>query len=87
LKVDFGQVIGDMLGDLMSSTQPIEVKIFGNESNQLQALSKKVSAVVGKVSGTADVFNGIVLSGPTVDIQPRFGALAQYGITPASFQV
>ncbi|HEY5507273.1 MAG TPA: efflux RND transporter permease subunit, partial [Paludibacter sp.] len=26
LKVDFGQVIGDMLGDLMSSTQPIEVK-------------------------------------------------------------
>nr|WP_121273779.1 efflux RND transporter permease subunit [Pedobacter schmidteae] len=86
LKVDFGQVIGDMLGDLMSSTQPIEVKIFGNNQEVLEKLSKKVAGIVGKVSGTADVFNGIVLSGPTVSIQPDFSALAQYGISPASFQ-
>lgn len=26
LRVDFGQVIGDMLGDLMASVQPVEVK-------------------------------------------------------------
>ena len=32
LQVDFGQVIGDMLGDLMSSTQPIEIKILVNHS-------------------------------------------------------
>jgi multidrug efflux pump subunit AcrB len=31
LRIDFGQVIGDMLGDLMTSVQPIEVKIFGND--------------------------------------------------------
>src|SRR5262249_23853634 len=30
LRVDFGQLIGDMLGDLMTSVQPIEVKIFGD---------------------------------------------------------
>ena len=30
LTVDFGQVISDMLGDLMSSVQPIEIKIFEN---------------------------------------------------------
>lgn len=87
LKVDFGQVIGDMLGDLMSSTQPIEVKIFGNEQDKLQALSKKVADIVGHVKGTADVFDGIILSGPTVNIQPNFSLLAQYGITPASFQL
>jgi Cu/Ag efflux pump CusA len=28
LRVDFGQVIGDMLGDLMSSVSPIEVKVL-----------------------------------------------------------
>lgn len=86
LVVDFGQVIGDMLGDLMSSTQPIEVKIFGNDQQKLQDLSKQVSTIVAKVNGTADVFNGIVLSGPTVGIQPNFAMLAQYGITPLSFQ-
>ncbi|MNJ93975.1 Cobalt-zinc-cadmium resistance protein CzcA [compost metagenome] len=86
LKVDFGQIIGDMLGDLMSSTQPVEVKIFGNDQFALEALSRKVADVLRKVSGTADVFDGIVLSGPTVSIQPNFSELAQYGITPASFQ-
>jgi CzcA family heavy metal efflux pump len=86
LTVDFGQVIGDMLGDLMSSTQPIEVKIFGNEQDKLQVLSREVAAIIKQVKGTADVFNGIILSGPTVNIQPHYASLAQYGITPASFQ-
>ncbi|MBB6236425.1 CzcA family heavy metal efflux pump [Pedobacter sp. AK013] len=86
LVVDFGQVIGDMLGDLMSSTQPIEVKIFGNDQEKLQALSKKVANIVSHVDGTADVFDGIVLSGPAVSIQPNFVLLAQYGISPLSFQ-
>lgn len=87
LVVDFGQVIGDMLGDLMSSTQPIEIKIFGNDQQKLQALSKQVADLVSRVSGTADVFDGIVLSGPTVNVQPNFAMLAQYGVTPASFQL
>lgn len=41
LQVDFGQVIGDMLGDLISSVQPIEVKIFGDDISHLQELSKR----------------------------------------------
>lgn len=86
LVIDFGQVIGDMLGDLMSSTQPIEVKIFGNDQEKLQVLSKKVADLVSHVDGTADVFDGIVLSGPTVNIQPNFTMLAQYGVSPVSFQ-
>jgi len=86
LVIDFGQVIGDMLGDLMSSTQPIEVKIFGNDQEKLQILSKKVADLVSHLSGTADVFDGIVRSGPTVNIQPNFTMLAQYGVSPASFQ-
>ncbi len=33
LRIDFGQVIGDMLGDLMTSVQPIAIKIFGNDAD------------------------------------------------------
>ncbi|WP_200890755.1 efflux RND transporter permease subunit [Pedobacter lusitanus] len=86
LVIDFGQVIGDMLGDLMSSTQPIEVKIFGNEQDKLKELSKQVAELTGKVTGTADVFNGIVIAGPSINIQPDFALLSQYGITPGDFQ-
>ncbi|MGN6400368.1 MAG: efflux RND transporter permease subunit, partial [Flavisolibacter sp.] len=87
LKIDFGQVIGDMLGDLMESVQPIEIKIFGDNISRLHQLSEQVGRVVEGVEGTADVFNGIVISGPSVSIIPNNLALAQYGLTPQSLQV
>ena len=86
LRIDFGQVIGDMLGDLMTSTQPIEIKIFGDNQQKLQELSRQMAGLVSGVSGTADVFNGIVIAGPSVSIIPDFARLAQFGITPASLQ-
>ncbi|MEO6759891.1 MAG: efflux RND transporter permease subunit, partial [Saprospiraceae bacterium] len=86
LTVDFGQVIGDMLGDLMSSAQPIEIKLFGEDRNQLQALSRQAAGLLEAIPGTADVFDGIVIAGPSVNVEPEFTRLAQFGITPANLQ-
>lgn len=86
LRIDFGQVIGDMLGDLMTSVQPVEVKIFGDNQQQLQILSKQVADLVSGVKGTADVFDGIVIAGPSVSIEPDYSKLAQFGITPVNLQ-
>jgi len=86
LRIDFGQVVGDMLGDLMASVQPIEVKIFGNDQKKLRELSRKVAGIVENIPGTADVFDGIVIAGPTISIKPNTVALEQFGITPANLQ-
>ncbi|HEX7905450.1 MAG TPA: efflux RND transporter permease subunit [Chitinophagaceae bacterium] len=86
LQIDFGQVIGDMLGDLMESVQPIEIKIFGSDNNKLQSLSAQVAKVVEQVDGAADIFNGIVISGPSVSIVPDNTQLAQFGLTPTALQ-
>ena len=86
LTIDFGQVISDMLGDLMSSVAPIEIKIFGNDQQTLQKLSRQVSEEVSKVNGTADVFDGIVIAGPSLTLKPDYAKLAQYGLSPADLQ-
>ncbi|HEY4966337.1 MAG TPA: efflux RND transporter permease subunit [Puia sp.] len=86
LRIDFGQVITDMLGDLMTSVQPVEVKIFGENQEQLHALSKQVADIVSSVKGTADVFDGIVIAGPSITITPDYGKLGQFGITPGGLQ-
>ena len=86
LRVDFGQVIGDMLGDLMTSVQPIEIKIFGDDNNKLQELAKQVSSVVENVKGTADVFDGITITGPSITIDPDYSKIGQFGITASSLQ-
>jgi CzcA family heavy metal efflux pump len=86
LQIDFGQVIGDMLGDLMESAQPIEIKIFGDDQAKLNDLARKVASIVDSIPGTADVFDGIVIAGPSVDIDPDMDKLAQYRLTPADLQ-
>ena len=86
LRIDFGQVIGDMLGDLMASVQPIEIKIFGDNQQKLQEVSKQAAEIVSSIKGTADVFDGIVIAGPSVSVLPDYAKLAQYGITPANLQ-
>jgi len=86
LTVDFGQVITDMLGDLMSSVQPIEVKVFGNDHNELKQLSKQVADTIETVRGTADVFDGIVVAGPEMRIVPKEGKLKQFGLNSELLQ-
>lgn len=86
LQIDFGQVFGDMLGDLMASVQPVEVKIFGNDRKKLEEYSKQVTEIVSNVEGTADVFDGIIITGPYIHIVPDAVKLARFGLTPANLQ-
>jgi Cu/Ag efflux pump CusA len=67
LRVDFGQVIGDMLGDLMSSVSPIEVKVL-ETTKRTTKIAKQVAQIVEKTEGTADVFDGIVSAGPSISV-------------------
>jgi CzcA family heavy metal efflux pump len=86
LTVDFGQVITDMLGDLMKSVQPIEIKIFGDDHIKLEELSRQVADSVEKVEGAADVFDGIVVSGPVIRIIPREDVMKQFGLKSTDLQ-
>ena len=86
LVVDFGQVIGDMLGDLMSSVKPIEIKLFGNDVSQLHEYAKKIAGVVDHVPGTADVFDGIIIAGPSVIVKPNAAKLDRFNLSPDNFQ-
>jgi multidrug efflux pump subunit AcrB len=86
LQIDFGQVIGDMLGDLMESVQPIEIKIFGNDQAKLNELSAGVAGEIEKINGVEDVFNGILIAGPTFEVIPNQQKLSQFNMPPSSFQ-
>jgi CzcA family heavy metal efflux pump len=86
LLVDFGQVIGDMLGDLMASVQPIEIKIFGTEQAKLNELGQQVAGEIEKINGIEDVFNGIIIAGPSVEFIPNHQELARFNVSPESFQ-
>ena len=87
LVVDFGQIIGDMIGDLMSSVQPIEIKLFGNDEKLIRQYSKLIASELEKVKGTADVFDGIVIAGPSITILPKYAVLKEFGMNTSDLDL
>ena len=83
LDVDFIQVLQDMIGDLTSAPQPIEIKLFSQNPKQLEEWAPKVADAIGKVDGVVDLLNGIdnTISGPAVTFQVDPSVAARAGFT------
>lgn len=86
MTVDFGQRISDLLGDLMSTPKPIEVKIFGDDYPTLQRLAAQTEQLMQKVPGIVDIDNGLVPAGASLVFTPRQDKLSQFGISLTDFQ-
>jgi multidrug efflux pump subunit AcrB len=83
LDVDFIQVLQDMIGDLTSAPQPIEIKLFSQDPKQLELWAPKVAEAIGKINGVVDLLNGIdnTISGPAVTFQVDPSIAARAGFT------
>ena len=86
LTIDFGQRIADLLGDLMSTPSPVQVKIFGPDQATLERLARQAGVLMKKVPGLADVEDGLIVAGPSIVFRPDLGKLALYRLTPTDFQ-
>jgi multidrug efflux pump subunit AcrB len=86
LHISFGQRIADLLGDLMSTPSPIEVKFFGDDYTQLQSISKQAEQIIGNIQGIADIDNGLRIAGPSLVFTPNQELLNQYKISLLDFQ-
>lgn len=87
LSVSFGQRIADLLGDLMSTPNPIEIKFFGDDQSTLENISRQAEQIMSKIEGITDINNGLVVAGPSMVFTPDQNKLAQYKITLTDFQL
>jgi multidrug efflux pump subunit AcrB len=83
LDIEFVQVLQDMIGDLTSAPEPIQIKLFSQDPKQLEEWAPKVAESIGKISGVVDVLNGIenTISGPAVTFQVDPSVAARAGFT------
>ena len=83
LDVEFTQVLQDMIGDLTSSPEPIQIKLFSQDPKQLEDWAPKVADAIGKIDGVVDILNGIdnTISGPAVTFQVDPSVAARAGFT------
>jgi CzcA family heavy metal efflux pump len=83
LEVEFVGILPDMIGDLTSGPEPIEIKLFSEDAAALEAKADEVEAAVKKIAGVVDTKNGIIVSGPaiTFNIDPQ--RASRFGVTAA----
>ena len=88
LKVEFPQLLSDMIGDLTSSPEPIEVKLFSQDPAVLREWAPKLAASMRKIKGVVDVLDGIenTISGPLLTFKVDPSAVARAGLTPEEIQ-
>lgn len=84
LEVELIQLMEDLIGDLTAVPQPIEVKLFGDDTVALETAAKAIGGRIGKISGVVEVVDGLRVAGDAISISVDPGAAAQYGLDPDS---
>jgi len=97
LDVEFIQLLQDMIGDLTSAPEPIQIKLFAQDPKLLEEWAPKVAAAIGPdektgkggVEGVVDLLNGIdnTISGPAVTFQVDPTVAARAGFSPEEVAV
>ena len=82
IHTDFGQLLEDEIGDLTGGEpQPVDIKLFGDDADLLQLKAREVARAIAKVPGIEDVFDGIVIAGPALQVEVNAVAAARFGLT------
>jgi len=81
LQVDFAQMLQDGIGDIAGSPSPIEVKIFGDNTEKLVTLAHQAGNIISGVPGVVDEDDGVVDSGPEMLVRVNGANASRYGLT------
>ena len=85
IRTDFGQLLGDAIGDLTGGEpQPIDVRIYGEDQLLLQGKARRAAQVLGEITGVEDVFDGITIAGPNLTVSGLPAVLPRFGMTVES---
>jgi CzcA family heavy metal efflux pump len=89
LDTDFIQILQDMIGDLTSSPDPIQIKLFSENLQLLRTWGPKVGDTIKAVPGVKDVKNGIedTISGPAITFTVDQAVAARSGFTPQEVEL
>ena len=66
LRVEFVQILSDVINDLAGNARPVEVKLFGADLAALEAYGTRLDSAMTKIDGLEDLYSGV--SEPTAEL-------------------
>jgi multidrug efflux pump subunit AcrB len=83
MEIEFGQIMMDVIGDLSNNPSPVEIKLFSEDRELLKKKADEVKGLIETVPGVVDVFNGVVISGPSFIVVVDPVKTWQAGLNPS----
>ncbi len=81
LEVELPGILVDLINDLISSSQPIEIKVFSDDADALRAKAEEIQEVLDAIPGVVDTNSGVVVSGPAITLQVDQMRAAALGVS------
>src|SRR5205807_9128358 len=83
MRIEFVQILSDVVNDLAGSARPVEIKLFGPDLAALEAYGTQLDSAIAGIEGLEDLFSGV--SEPTAEMAMHVDAAEanQVGLTPA----
>ncbi|MEO8621740.1 MAG: efflux RND transporter permease subunit [bacterium] len=82
VRVEFVQILSDVINDLAGAARPVEIRLFGADLNALEAHAKTLEPKLAKVDGLEDFFNGVVEQAPEMLMHINSAEANKVGLTP-----
>ncbi len=82
LRIEFVQILSDALNDMAGVTTPVEIKLFGPNLAQLEAYARQLDGPIGRISGVADLYDGVVDPSPELALHVDEAHATRLGLTP-----
>lgn len=78
---EFPGILGDLIGDLLWSPKPIEIKLFSTDTPWLMKKAPQVKEAIEKIRGVVDTNDGLKMTGPTISFRIRHHDAQRFGLT------
>ena len=69
LRIEFVQILSDVINDLAGSARPVEIKLYGPDLNRLEDYARSIEPKIAAVPGVEDLYNGV--SEPSAELEIR----------------
>jgi CzcA family heavy metal efflux pump len=81
-RVEFHQILSDVLGDATGNPNPLEIKLFGADLEALEKYAGALAPNVGKVEGVDDFYSGIAEPAAEMEMKIKGAEVSRLGLTP-----
>ncbi|MEJ7811426.1 MAG: efflux RND transporter permease subunit [Gemmatimonadaceae bacterium] len=83
MRVEFVQILSDVINDLAGAAAPVEIRLFGTDLAALEAYAHGVGPALAEIEGLEDVYDGV--SEPSAELAMTVNAAEanRIGLTPA----